>query len=219
MVRGGLPRAFCATFRNILKPLRVGGKVNPHYKAYLDRLEEQRQEFLKINGSDYCTPKSPRKKLHKRSPIILDMDGDGCEITSLEESEVFFDMDGDGFSELTEWVSPDDALLVIDSNQNGQIDDVGELFGNDEYPEGYTKLRTYDENSDNVIDCNDAVYESLMVWRDNDADGIVDEGELLSLSEAGIASLSLDVDETDLTSTFTWADGYGRADAGCFFYR
>ena len=50
-------------------------------------------------------------------PIILDMDGDGVEISIF--GEVSFDMDGDGYLERTDWVSQDDAFLVLDLNADG----------------------------------------------------------------------------------------------------
>ncbi|MHA3916659.1 hypothetical protein, partial [Halovulum sp. GXIMD14793] len=55
-------------------------------------------------------------------PVVIDMDGDGVELISIHDSEVHFDLDADGFREHMGWVSPDDALLAIDRNGNGQID-------------------------------------------------------------------------------------------------
>ena len=63
-----------------------------------------------------------------RSPLTLDLDGDGVE-TIPADSGVYFDHDGNGFAEKSGWVSKDDAILVRDLNNNGQIDDGSELFG------------------------------------------------------------------------------------------
>jgi Peptidase M10 serralysin C terminal/RTX calcium-binding nonapeptide repeat (4 copies) len=63
------------------------------------------------------------------SPIVLDLDGDGLEITSGRNTAVYFDIDGDGLRELTNWVMPDDGLLAFDANGNGTIDGADELFG------------------------------------------------------------------------------------------
>jgi hypothetical protein len=41
---------------------------------------------------------------HMISPLVLDLDGDGVELTALEGSAAFFDLDGDGFAEQTGWV-------------------------------------------------------------------------------------------------------------------
>ena len=63
------------------------------------------------------------------SPLVIDLDGDGIE-TNEENSTVHFDHDGNGFAESSGWVGKDDGLLVRDLNNNGQIDDGTELFGN-----------------------------------------------------------------------------------------
>ena len=63
-------------------------------------------------------------------PLVLDLDGDGLELTARTNLSPVFDLDGDGFAEQTGWVRPDDGLLVFDQNANGHIDDIGELFGN-----------------------------------------------------------------------------------------
>lgn len=54
-------------------------------------------------------------------PLVLDLDGDGIEITSLA-SKVQFDTNGDGIKTGTAWVQADDGLLVWDRNGNGVID-------------------------------------------------------------------------------------------------
>ena len=63
------------------------------------------------------------------SPLALDLDGDGVETTTVETG-VYFDHDDNGFAEKSGWVGKDDGLLVRDINNNGQIDDGTELFGN-----------------------------------------------------------------------------------------
>jgi hypothetical protein len=44
---------------------------------------------------------------------------------------------------------------------------------------------------DGVIDANDADFGKLRVWRDLNQNGASDEGELQSLDQAGVASISL----------------------------
>ena len=150
------------------------------------------------------------------SPLVIDMDNDGIELTSLDGASAFFDLDGDSFRELTGWVSPDDALLAYDANSNGTIDDISELFGN-QTTDGFTELSALDSNSDGVIDASDTEFGSLLVWQDLDSDGISDAGELVTLSTAGISSINLNASSVNYTlegnlvtheSTVTWNDNH-----------
>jgi hypothetical protein len=131
-----------------------------------------------------------------RSPIILDLDGDG-KVETVGKNGIYFDHDNNGFAELTGWVSSEDGLLVFDKNSNGQIDDGTELFGNNtilsngkKATNGFEVLKDYDKNSDGKIDKNDEIYSQLKVWQDKNQNGKVDENELFSLEDLGIESLN-----------------------------
>ena len=136
-------------------------------------------------------------------PLVLDLDGDGLELTARTNLSPVFDLDGDGFAEQTGWVRPDDGLLVYDQNGNGQIDDIGELFGSPT-TSGFAELAAHDTNADGVIDANDAIFSSLRVWQDLDQDAEVDAGELSTLSDLGIASLSLAATPSGVEIPPTW---------------
>jgi Ca2+-binding RTX toxin-like protein len=123
-------------------------------------------------------------------PLILDLDEDGIELSALDGSEVYFDFDQDGFAQRTGWVSPDDALLVFDGNENGAVDGAAELFGSPTQ-DGFAVLETLDTNGDGKIDGSDLAFDKLRVWRDLNQNGVSDTGELMSLADAGIASISL----------------------------
>ncbi|PDS74837.1 calcium-binding protein, partial [Rhizobium sp. L43] len=148
-------------------------------------------------------------------PLVIDLDGDGIELTSLGASTAYFDLDGDGFAERTGWVGPDDGLLVLDENGNGRIDDIAELFGS-QTSFGYQELRLLDSNGDNVIDANDAAFHSLQIWKDANGDGSSSSDELHSLTDYGVRSLSLEASPSGAmlsgnrvlsTSHVTWNDG------------
>jgi len=79
---------------------------------------------------------------------------------------------------------------VRDANANGKIDNVTEMFGN-ETTGGFDVLAGYDSNLDGVINASDAVYAELQVWQDLNQDGVTDAGELKSLADLGIVSISL----------------------------
>ncbi len=74
-------------------------------------------------------------------PIVLDLDGDGYELTTQRNSGVYFEFDGDGYAEKTGWVRPDDGFLVLDANANGIVEDASEFFG-DETQGGFAELAT-----------------------------------------------------------------------------
>ncbi|MBO3712989.1 MAG: hypothetical protein J5X22_21645 [Candidatus Accumulibacter sp.] len=127
---------------------------------------------------------------HVVSPLVLDLNGDGVQLANLNGHGVYFDIDNDGFREASGWVTPEDGLLVLDRNGNGRIDNITELFGNRQN-DGFAALRGLDSNFDNAINVNDAQWSSLRVWRDIDSDGVTDDGELFTLDQLGITSISL----------------------------
>ena len=75
-----------------------------------------------------CQPPPDRQHepptLPRRDPLIINLDGNG--ITTLGfEAGVHFDHDGDGFQELTGWIGPGSAFLMLDVNGN-EVPDKGE---------------------------------------------------------------------------------------------
>jgi hypothetical protein len=158
----------------------------------------------------------------ERDPLILDLDNDGFGILKKTEG-TNFDLDKNGFAEKINWTSTD-GFLCLDLNENGKIDNGGELFGdNTTMPDGsnatggFNALTQYDTNNDGVIDQNDEVFAKLRVWVDADGNGESGEGELKSLEELGIVSISVKpqqvVENTGTEATirnravFTKADG------------
>ena len=130
---------------------------------------------------------------NQSSPLVIDLDGDGIEVTAFDgaTTTTFFDLDSDGFAEQTAWVVADqDGLLARDINSDGIINDASELFGSPTV-DGFTILSALDSNSDLVIDANDTAFSELLIWKDINGDAITDAGELQSLSAYNIASIDL----------------------------
>jgi len=136
------------------------------------------------------------------SPVILDFMSVGKPMfKGVAESNVKFDLDGNGRSERTGWMAGyrDVGLLALDLNNNGQIDDGSELFGEGTVinstgkkgKDGYTALAQYDSNRDGVIDRNDEVFSKLVVWFDRNHDGKTNSDELVSLSSTGVTKVGL----------------------------
>ncbi|WP_170547149.1 calcium-binding protein [Ruegeria arenilitoris] len=171
--------------------------------------------YEKLGAPDWMDPLEAIWDWIPQDPLVLDLDGDGIELTSLATSEAHFDLDGDGFAEHTGWVAPDDGLLVLDQNGNGTIDGIDELFGSPA-ESAFDELAELDSNGDGLINSQDAQFADLQVWRDLNQDGESDPGELQSLSEAGVESISLETENENTwengnqivsTSTITHSDG------------
>ncbi len=124
-------------------------------------------------------------------PLVLDLNGNGIDLIS-KENGVNFDIDNDGVADKTAWVGKDDALLAIDHNGDGVINDRSELFGDTNgFTDGFDKLASYDDNGDGVIDAKDAVWSDLIVWQDLNQDGKSDANEMLTLEQVGIVGMRL----------------------------
>ncbi len=128
------------------------------------------------------------------APIVLDLDGDGVELVSISSSTIEFDVDSDGILDRTGWFGADDGLLVIDLNNDGIVNDGNEISFQRFVDGAFSDLEGlafFDTNTNGLLDAGDARFNEFGVWRDLNQDGITDDGELLSLSDIGIESISL----------------------------
>lgn len=125
------------------------------------------------------------------SPLMVNFDG-GPITLSPPTSGAHFDMDGDGHLDRISWPTHSRIMfLVHDRNQNGGIDSVHELFGdNTRFPDGRTysngfeALRTFDSNSDQRIDRQDAHFSALAFWSPV-------ANKIYHLSDLGVTSIDL----------------------------
>lgn len=129
-------------------------------------------------------------------PIVIDLDGDGVEIDTLDQSTALFDFDEDGFREKTAWVSKDDGLLMVDLGNDGQLTETKEIafanFTDDTNDTDLEALReVFDTNGDDVLNALDDDWELFKIWQDSNQNGVTDDGELMTLDEVGITEISL----------------------------
>ena len=113
---------------------------------------------------------------------------------------VVFDLDNDGYAERVSWTAEqtsfDNAFLVLDKNGNGQVDNGGELFGDQNGSKnGFEELAKYDDNQDKVVNKDDKVFAELKLWVDFNKNAKVDAKEMKSLDEANVTEISLVYEE------------------------
>ncbi len=206
---------------------KLGGKINIVYEIRDDdgdtdtatvsvTMSQQVSKKVTTHLNQFTRPERGDGDGGDGSPLVLDLDRDGIEMTNVRDG-ITFDVDHteDVDEAMIGWVEADDAWLAIDKNDDGQINDINELFGNTE-TEGYRELAELDTNDDGVIDANDEQWGELLAWRDLNQDGISQENELFSMEDVGITSISLQTIMTDYflngnwtayESVITFADG------------
>jgi hypothetical protein len=157
------------------------------------------------------------------TPLILDLDGNGINTTSVRQ-RAMFDHTGSGTPIKTGWISGRDGLLVRDLNGDGVINDGRELFGQgtllangQRANNGYEALSALDTNHDGIISSSDADFKSLMVWSETAVTGSMSgSGKLQSMADLEITSISLNSSQSGelnngnligLMGSFTTSDG------------
>ncbi len=135
-------------------------------------------------------------------PIALDLDGDGIELIQQSDSNAWFDVKGDGFKNHIGWLGPDDGFLTIDINADGKISQSQELSialwtDNPNDTDLEAMATVFDSNHDGVFDQSDARFADFRVWKDLNGDAVTDDGELKTLTNAGIRAIRLDIAKTN----------------------
>jgi len=149
------------------------------------------------------------------SPLVLDLNGDGVQTTTLANG-VAFDLAATGTLQQSAWVDRHDGLLALDLNGDGTINSGAELFGNNtllangsKAADGWAALAGLDSNADRVVSAADAQFANLRVWQDADTDGQTDSGELRTLADVGITSIALAHDASSTAQNGNVLDGLG----------
>jgi len=166
---------------------------------------DARFELIDSGGGGDCPncDSHPQPWTGGESPIIIDVLGNGYDLTSVEDG-VNFDISPGGKIERTAWTHgySDDAFLVLDRNGDGLITNGVELFGNHTQqprstePNGFTALRVFDSaeaggNGDSLITSADAVFSALRLWTDTNHNGVSEANELTTVADAGVETIGL----------------------------
>lgn len=176
----------------------IGNDTSPWREAYIGNFEiewngrdygfDQVAVFFAsaiVNGVESALADCVRTLV---SPIAIDLGNHGRIQRIIGDFSV--DMDRDGIEEpLGQWFAPTAGILVK-ADAKGKISGE-QLFGNVPglYADGYEALSPLDKNGDSQL--SDAELEGLAIWTDLNSDTIVDSGELTSLADQQIVSLSL----------------------------
>lgn len=134
------------------------------------------------------------------TPIVIDLGKGGYALSGRYDS-VWFDIDADGIPDRIGWTTggTPTGFLALDRNHNGRIDDGSELFGNHTplangaaAANGFDALTQFDTNRDGIINANDRIWPSLLLWTDLNHDGISQPSEIVPLGQSPVRAISLD---------------------------
>jgi len=128
-------------------------------------------------------------------PIVLDLDGDGIEITDLTKSTQF-QADDEGLKHRLAWAGAGDGVLFIDADGNGAISDLREYVFTEWDPASGDDMealrRVFDTNGDGKLTSADARFAEFRVLV-TAADGST---STKTLAQLGITEIDLRADAT-----------------------
>ena len=119
----------------------------------------------------------------KKDPLVINYAASSAQLSS---NTFKFDLDSDGQTETISQLAAGSAFLALDKNNNQRVDNGSELFGA-QSGNGFKDLAAYDQDHNQWIDENDAIYGQLRLWIQNPSD----QGQLLTLKQAQIGAIFL----------------------------
>ncbi len=148
-------------------------------------------------------------------PLVIDIAGTGIALTSWIRNSVYFDTIvnpttflADGKQHHTSWVGPGSGIVALDLNGDGKINDITETLSASyqggptpgHYADGLAALASLATAGATVFSAatskidpktGKSWFSEITVWQDANQNGVTDLGELKSLTQLGIASISL----------------------------
>ena len=114
-------------------------------------------------------------------PLVIDLDGDGVNTTSVTVSGVTFDLDNNGTEEGVGWFEAEDGILVQDW-KGGGLDENGNPIGDGEAQDRSELFATFDElsrhdlNGDGILDALDVGPQAT---QDTNGDGVINADDVV----------------------------------------
>ncbi|HYV35591.1 MAG TPA: tetratricopeptide repeat protein [Gemmataceae bacterium] len=127
------------------------------------------------------------------SPVVIPL-REGLTAYDMVDSKAKVRFDVDGMNSKSEWTwfTKDAGILVYDPKGKRQITSGIQLFGNVTFwmfwQNGYEALRALDDNGDGVLSGKEL--DGIAVWIDANGDGACQPGEIKTLAELGIVTIS-----------------------------
>jgi len=166
---------------------------------------EYDEEWANKKAQEYIEAEAARR--YNPDPLVLDIEGDGFDILDVENG-VYFDEDANGIKEKTAWVGKTDALLAIDLNGDGIINDGSELFG--------TSTVMLSENDDDNENTGEYNFENSSGNASTDIDTDTSSTTSLTKANSGFEALAqydengdgiIDANDSVFSKLRLWIDG------------
>ncbi len=134
-------------------------------------------------------------------PLVINYSGKAAELSDMKFE---FDLDADGHTDEINYINPGSGFLVFDKNEDGKINDGSEMFG-PSTGNGFNELSAYDDDKNNWIDENDAIYSKLALWHKGENVDI-----LTNLKESDVGAIYLGSVKTQFDVKNHANELYGR---------
>jgi len=132
------------------------------------------------------------------APVVLDLTGNGINLTQKSSSNTYFDMAGDGEKHLTAWAGAGSGVLFIDTSGAGVLSQANQVVFTDWDPSAKSDLQAlldvFDTNHNGALDAGDTSFSKFFVMKTN-ADGTQTS---VSLASLGITSINLTANQANI---------------------
>ncbi|MES3150925.1 beta strand repeat-containing protein [Sphingomonas faeni] len=196
LVNAAIDPASAARWANVLDPTLKAARQNllAHGMQGGDLLQTIRTSVA--HGDDWTTlfGRSLRTTATRMQAVVVDFDRSGADLMDPTKSTALADVSRTGVPVQIGWVKGTDGVLAYDADGNGQVDVAKEVDFTGKVANAksaFQGMGAYDTNKDGLLDAADAGFANFLIWRDKNANGRSDVGEIQSLAQAGVKQFDL----------------------------